>query len=251
MIIIAGPCVIESKSVLRETVEDLLKAIPNGNDFIFKSSFQKDNRTSVNNFMGLDKEEAIGFLKEIKDEYNVKICTDVHCFEDIVLLGKIIPDIDVVQIPAYLAKQLSLIKYASQFVSENDKVLHIKKPQFIPAEDMHNIIDNARYFGAKNIISTDRGTMYGPERVFMDPRHVPIIKENGVKVMVDITHPNKNYPGNNLNNAIALAKSYLSVGADGIFMETHPSCSTALCDAGTMISSKLIKNFFGELYDNN
>jgi 2-dehydro-3-deoxyphosphooctonate aldolase (KDO 8-P synthase) len=245
MIIIAGPCVIENKDVLKETVEDLLESIPSSNNFIFKSSFQKDNRTSIRNFMGLDKKEAIGLLKEIKEEYNVPICTDIHCVEDIDLLKEIIPDIDVIQIPAYLAKQLTLLKQASVFTAENGKILHIKKPQFIPAEDMRSIIENAKYFGATNIIATDRGTMYGPNRFFMDPRHVSIMKKNNdVKVVVDTTHPNKNYPGTQLENAIVLAKSYLSAGADGIFMETHPSCNTALCDKETMVSSKSLKDFF-------
>jgi len=127
--------------------------------------------------------------------------------------------------------------------------LHIKKPQFISAEDMVVISNNAWKYGAEDIILTDRGTMWGPDRVFMDPRHVDIMKRSGFPVLCDITHPNKNYSGNVVDLATTLGRSYIGVGADGIFLETHPNCSLALCDKNTMIENKDLKSVIQDIYE--
>ncbi|MFW6016907.1 MAG: 3-deoxy-8-phosphooctulonate synthase, partial [bacterium] len=139
MILIAGPCIIESEDILKDTVEKLLEAIEDKNiDFYFKSSFKKDNRTSLDGFRGLPVREALGYLQNIKKEYNVKICTDFHTIGQIDLVKEF--DVDIIQIPAFLAKQNSLLEYAKHIAKEENKILFIKKPQFIGPDDANNII---------------------------------------------------------------------------------------------------------------
>ena len=239
MILIAGPCVIENKQILKETAERLLEAIEGKNiDFYFKSSFRKDNRTNFNSFEGLETREALSYLKEIKKEYNVKICTDFHTVGQIDLVKEF--DIDVIQIPAYLAKQKSLLEYAIHIASQENKILFVKKPQFVGPEGANQIIENIKSIKDIPIFIADRGTMMGYDRMFMDPRHVPIMKESGAKVLGDITHPNKNYPGDKNKNIEVLGKSYLAAGADGIFLETHPDSKNALSDSKLMLDNDML-----------
>ena len=248
MILIAGPCVIEGQEMLEISVEKLLDAIKNKKiDFYFKSSFRKDNRTHVSGFSGIDPFKAIQLLNNIKKKYNVQICTDIHGIGDFEKYD--LQNVDVIQIPAFLAKQQSLLQRASDFCDKYGLKLHIKKPQFVGPQDMLNIANNVKTYGVKDIFLTDRGTMLGYDMVFMDPRHVGIMKKSGLPVLCDITHPNKNYPGDKLENIEILAKSYLAAGADGIFMETHPDCNNALCDAKTMLPIKDLNGFIQRIYD--
>jgi len=248
MILIAGPCVIEKKKILKKSVESLLKSIENKDiEFYFKSSFKKDNRTLTTGFSGLDPTKAIMLLNDIKNEYNIKICTDIHETKDFERYD--LHNVDIIQIPAYLAKQQSLLKEAASFCNMHGLKLHIKKPQFAGPIDMLNIAKNAWSYGANDIIITDRGTMLGYDKVFMDPRHVDIMKKSGFPVLCDITHPNKNYPGDKLKNIEILAKSYLAAGADGIFMETHPDCENALCDAETMLPLENVDKLIKDIYE--
>lgn len=245
MILIAGPCVIESKQILSETVEALLDSIEGKNiDFYFKSSFRKDNRTDFNNFEGLPTREALSYLEEIKKEYNVKICTDFHTVGQIDLVGEF--DIDIIQIPAYLAKQKSLLEYAAHVARQERKTLFIKKPQFIGPDGAKQIIKNIQSLGSVPLLMADRGTMLGYDQMFMDPRHVPIMKESGAKILGDITHPNKNYPGDKNKNIEILGKAYLAAGADGLFIETHTRCEEALCDRETMLQTKYLKDYINK-----
>ncbi len=248
MILIAGPCVIESKDILQKTINDLLKSISDLNvDFYFKSSWRKDNRTTTTGFSGINPQQAIDFLLDIKYEYKIKICTDVHTPEDFIKYD--FSQIDLIQIPAYLAKQHSLLKEAAAFCSKHNLGMHIKKPQFVGPEDMINIANNAWKYGADKIIITDRGTQLGYNQVFMDPRHVPIMKRCSFPVLCDITHPNKNYPGDKVDNAITLGRAYIAAGADGIFLETHPDCENALCDGQVMIPSNQLKEVIQQIYE--
>lgn len=247
MILIAGPCVIESKEILEQTVESILETISEYDiDFYFKSSWKKDNRTYSNLYSGLYPDDAISLLVDIKSKYKVKICTDIHLPSD--LHHYHLDSVDMIQIPAFLAKQQSLLKISSEYCNKNNKTLHIKKPQFVGPEEINNIVGNAQIYGAKNIITTDRGTMLGYDKVFMDPRHVSIMKKSGSKVLCDVTHPNKNFPGDLIENIKALGCSYMAAGADGIFLETHPNCESALCDAKTMLPCSELSDVMKEIY---
>lgn len=247
MILISGPCVIETEDILKRTVEALLEAIDGRNiDFYFKSSFRKDNRTKFENFEGLPVREALTYLENIKNEYDVKICTDFHTVGQLDLAKEF--DIDIIQIPAYLAKQKSLLEYATHVVKEERRTLFIKKPQFVGPEDAKQIIENIQNLEDVPIFMADRGTMFGYDQTFMDPRHVPIMKESGAKIIGDITHPNKNYPGNKDKNIETLGKAYLVAGADGLFIETHTDCEQALCDRQTMLPTKFLNNYIDKFY---
>jgi len=246
MILIAGPCVIEDKLTLEEIAINILEAIDDKNiDFYLKASCVKDNRTSVSSYTGVGFKEGLKDLLYLKNKFNIKITTDFHSAEQLRAYGKYV---DLIQIPAFLAKQTSLLKEA---VSQ-DKNIHIKKPQFIGPVETSSIIKNIEFLKhKKELIITDRGTMLGYNQTFMDPRHVPVIKKNNVKVLVDITHPNKNYPviNDRYNLSETLAMSYIASGADGFFIETHSRCQDALCDSETMYPLNLLNSLVEKSYE--
>jgi len=231
MILIAGPCVIEDKLSIEDIALSIIDNIDNKNiDFYLKSSCIKDNRTLIDSYSGVGFNEGLKILLYLKNKYKIKITTDFHNIEQIKKYGKYV---DIIQIPAFLAKQTSLLREAVKC----NKPIHIKKPQFIGPAETKNIVNNVKKIGhKKDLIITDRGTMLGYNQTFMDPRHVPIIKSNDVKMLVDITHPNKNYPMNEdkVKHTETLAMSYIASGADGFFIETHNNCKDALCDSETM-----------------
>lgn len=242
MTLIAGPCVIEDYKTLDETAQYLCNAIERKHiDFYFKSSAVKDNRTSVSSYSGVGMEKGIKFLQQIKKSYDIKITTDFHNINDIIQFGE---EVDLIQIPAFLAKQTSLLKATALI----NKPVHIKKPQFVGPTEAFNIYQNIISQGYKKIYITDRGTMFGYNQTIIDPRHISIMKEKIPNVLVDITHPNKNYFGDVLLNSTTLAKSAIVSGADGIFLETHPDCNQAKCDSNTMIPSQYIENIIKEIY---
>lgn len=236
MILIAGPCVVENRNCLQQTVEMLLYSIQEKNiDFYFKSSFLKDNRTKTQNFKTIGIEKAIYLLKEIKKEFNVKICTDFHNEKQIVEYGN---GFDIIQIPAFLAQQQSILKAASISSQLYGSKVFVKKPQNLSPMNVENIVEILIDYGMsiESIIIGDRGTSFGYDSLIMDPRHLPIIKETGVKTIVDITHPQKGFSSKIDNRKLSetLALSYIAAGADGIFLETHPEVENALCDSTTM-----------------
>lgn len=249
MILIAGPCVVENYEILKQTLEGLLKAIEGLNiEFYFKSSCVKDNRSNHSNYSGPGFLGGLQILDRLRQEHKVKICTDFHSPQDIERWAELT---DVIQIPAYLSQQTSLLKAAS----ETNKTVFIKKGQFLGPEQFKGPVTKLQDFGAKKIIVADRGTTLGYDRLFMDPRHVPMIKKYGYPVLADITHPTKITAGKGTgrwNDAYYIAVGYLAAGADGIFMETHPAIEEAECDSVTMVpletGTKWIKEFY-KLYN--
>lgn len=249
MILIAGPCVAEGYDILKQTLEGLLDAIEELDiEFYFKSSCVKDNRSSYSSYAGPGFLGGLQMLSKLRQEYKVKICTDFHSPQDIKQWAEIV---DVIQIPAYLSQQTSLLKAAA----ETNKIVFIKKGQFFGPEQFKGPIDKLQKYGAKKIIAADRGTTLGYDRLFMDPRHVPMIKKHGCSVLADITHPTKiaTQGGTGYwHDAFYIAMGYLAAGANGIFMETHPTIKNAKCDSITMVplevSIKWIKEFY-KLYE--
>jgi 2-dehydro-3-deoxyphosphooctonate aldolase (KDO 8-P synthase) len=244
MILIAGPCVIENENVLEEAADYLTNAIEGKDiDFYFKASAVKDNRTKKENYSGVGMEKGVSMLLDIKRRWGVKITTDFHTDIDIMRYGGFV---DLIQIPAYLAQQTSMIKAAAGM----NKPIHIKKPQFLGPVEASQPVKKYRDFGSKNdVILTDRGTMFGYNQTIFDPRHIPIMLDSGANyVLADVTHPNKNYPGDVFENIVVLAKSAIVAGASGIFIETHPNCNEALCDGKTMLPLEHIEGFLEEVY---
>lgn len=246
MKVIAGPCVIENKEILETVAKELVNIIEDKDiDFYFKSSCVKDNRTLITGFRGVGFEKGIKYLLDIKKQFGCKITTDFHSVEDLERWGEYV---DLIQIPAFLAKQTSIIKAAASL----GKSIHIKKPQFIGPIEARSITLKAKHNNPnQEVIMTDRGTMLGYDRVFMDPRHIELMKDgNNAKVLVDCTHPNKNYPIRTTHNHIfTLAQSYISAGSDGIFFETHSRCNNAKCDSKTMLPLEYARQLIERSYE--
>ena len=245
MILIAGPCVIEDFDTLQNTAEQLKEAIDGKEiEFYFKSSVLKDNRSFHNYYRGPGFETGIQNLIEIRKKTNVKITTDFHSIEQIEEYGRYV---NLIQIPAFLAKQTSLLEAA--VISGTP--IHIKKPQHLGPVEANLIAHNVYKMGHDMpVIITDRGTTLGYNQTFMDPRHIPTMKQPYSKVLVDVTHPNKNYPYlDTITLTKSLVMSGIAAGANGIFMETHPQCDKALCDAGTMYPLSETKKLIEEAYN--
>ncbi|MBN2535210.1 MAG: hypothetical protein JXB88_20180 [Spirochaetales bacterium] len=243
MILIAGPCVIQNMDILKSTAESLLEVIQGKDiDFYFKSSCIKDNRTKKESYRGVGFKTGIPMLQKVAEEYNIKICTDFHTVEQIQTYS---PAVDVIQIPAFLARQASLLEAADC----SGKIVHVKKPQFMDPADI-NYLEN--YLSRSGqIFLTDRGTCFGYKNWMMDPRHVRIMrkKTSKSKILADITHPNR-LTENHESELMAydLGVAYLSAGADGIFLETHPAPGDALCDTHNQIKTKSLGCFIENFY---
>ncbi len=246
MKLIAGPCVIEDYDTLKETVQYICDAIEGKNiDFYFKASCIKDNRTKIENYYGVGMDDGMKMLMDIKKEYDVKITTDFHNEMDIMRYGGFV---DLIQIPAYLAQQTSIVKAASKM----HKPIHVKKPQFLGPIEANQPIQKLIDYGVEEeIFLTDRGTMFGYNQTIVDPRHIPLLKQTGQHILVDVTHPNKNYTRIEEYGyfySLILARCAIVSGADGIFIETHPNCQEAQCDSDTMISCDNIEEFIEDIY---
>lgn len=257
MLLISGPCIIESKDQLRQTVESLLESTHTAVniDFYFKSSIIKDNRTLHENFNTIGLQKAVEWMTDIKKEYKVKICTDFHNEKQIEdFSGKF----DVIQIPAFLARQNSLQTAAATAAVMHGNKVFVKKPQFISPSEVWKIRENLKYYGPmkeENIIIADRGTQLGYDQVFMDPRHIEIMKQGTMglttsKTVADISHPQKGYIKSVPSHVLAwrLGLAYIAAGADGLFFETHPCPNDAMCDKDTQIplgyDRKIIKDCY-------
>lgn len=234
-LLIAGPCVIESEaSALRHARE--LKAIAKGAgfSFIYKSSFDKANRTSVDSYRGPGLKEGLRILKKVKSELKVPVLSDVHCRSEVKEAAKVL---DVIQIPAFLSRQTDLILEAAR----TGRAVNIKKGQFLAPWDMKNVIKKAESAGCKNIILTDRGVSFGYNNLVSDFRAIPIMKESGYPVIYDATH-SVQMPGGMGDSSggdrrfipyLALAAS--ACGADGIFVEVHEAPDRAPSDGPNMV----------------
>jgi len=246
LIIIAGPCIIESKELLRQTAE-VLKSSTNGLniDFYFKSSFKKANRTSINTFTGIGDFKALIYLSEIRKEYEIPVLTDIHLPEDAEKVSKYV---DVIQIPAFLSRQTDLLLAAG----ETDKIVNIKKGQFLAPEDIKKAADKVASTGNNKIWLTERGTSFGYHDLIVDFRSLLIMKQYGYPVIYDATHSLQKpsvgeQSGGNPEFIIPLAKAAIAAGVDGIFFETHPKPAKALSDSATQLELLKAGDFIKEL----
>ena len=233
--LIAGPCVIEDKVIPIEIVERLLDItdrlhIP----FLFKASYRKANRSRVDSFTGIGDWEGLELLKEIGEKYNVPTVTDIHTETEAEMASHYV---DVLQIPAFLCRQTSLLEAAAR----TGKVVNIKKGQFLSPEAMKHAVDKVRYYGGNDIMLTERGTTFGYQDLVVDYRAIPTMKNNDVPVVMDITHslqkPNQTagVTGGNPEMIETIARAAVAVGIDGLFMETHPYPLYAKSDGANML----------------
>jgi len=250
MILICGPCVIENKKILNDTANLIIEYVNKHNniDFYFKSSCVKDNRTNIENFCGIGFKRGIEFLLDIKSKYNVKITTDFHTTDQVKKYAKYV---DLIQIPAFLAMQSSLINEVVKF----DIPVHIKKPQFLDPIDIKKPVQKIKDQNGKiKVFVSDRGTKFGYDEVIFDPRHITTMKKTHVcdKILVDITHPQNHSKHYNRDYAYDLGMASIAVGADGLFIESHINPYEALCDGDSQLTplqfASYLKNF-KRLYD--
>lgn len=234
--LLAGPCVIENEYMPFEIAERLIEitkelSIP----FVFKASYRKANRSSIDSFTGIGDIEGLEILKAVKEKYNIPVITDIHSAEEAHIAARYV---DILQIPAFLCRQTDILLAAA----ETGKIVNIKKGQFLSAESMCHAVEKIRRAGNQQIMLTDRGTMFGYQDLVVDFRAIPTMQENNVPVIMDITHslqqPNQTcgVTGGQPKMIETIAKAAIAVGADGIFMETHQNPSQAKSDGKNMIA---------------
>lgn len=234
LVLIAGPCVVESKEITFKTAAEIKRIcekleIP----FIFKSSFKKANRTSINSFTGLGDEVSIEILRNVREEFGVPVLTDIHKESDV---SMVLDSVDVIQIPAFLCRQTDLLLAAG----ESGLVVNIKKGQFLAPEDIKHAADKVASTGNKKILLTERGTTFGYHNLVVDMRSLVIMKELGYPVVMDATHsvqlPSKdNVSGGEPKFIKPLAKAATAVGIDALFLEVHPDPLNAKSDAESQL----------------
>lgn len=242
--ILAGPCAIENQTILDQTAKGL-KEITQELDinFVFKSSFDKANRSSLTSFRGPGMEKGLEMLQSVKDKYNLPIVTDIHEPNQAKAVSQVA---DIIQIPAFLCRQTDLLVAAGK----TNKIINIKKGQFLAPEQMKSLIKKVEDSGNKNIMVTDRGTTFGYNNLVVDFRGIPIMEEFGYPVVFDATHSvqlpgaNGTSSGGDRRFVPTLAKSAMAAGADVLFFEIHPDPDNALCDGANMIALKDAKELF-------
>lgn len=242
--ILAGPCAIESQSILDETAQELKEVCKSlGINYVFKSSFDKANRSSIDSFRGPGLEKGLEMLAEIKSKYDLPIVTDIHTPDQAEPVSKVA---DILQIPAFLCRQTDLLVAAAK----TGKIVNIKKGQFLAPQQMKSLVKKVEDAGNHNIMLTDRGTSFGYNNLVVDFRGIPIMKEFGYPVVMDATH-SVQLPGSNGTSTGGdrrfvpeLAKASMAVEADVLFFEIHPDPDKALCDGPNMLALKDAKEVF-------
>jgi 2-dehydro-3-deoxyphosphooctonate aldolase (KDO 8-P synthase) len=235
LFLIAGPCVIENEKLCLRVASFLKSACKAaGIYYVFKASFDKANRTSANSFRGPGVEEGLQVLAKVRAEMDVPVLTDIHNEEQASAAAEVV---DVLQIPAFLCRQTDLIEAAVA----TGKIVNLKKGQFLSPVEMGRVAEKAKKAGAKRILLTERGTTFGYNNLVADMRSIPIMKSFGCPVIFDATH-SVQLPGGGGDKssgqrefAPVLARAALAVGANGIFIETHPQPDKALSDGPNMI----------------
>lgn len=233
--LIAGPCVVESEEVVFETAGHLVKLsekyqIP----FIFKASYRKANRSKGDSFTGIGDLKALKILAEVRNRFSVPVITDIHNPEEAAMAAEYV---DILQIPAFLCRQTDILVAAAR----TGRWINIKKGQFLSGPSMKFAIEKVRESGNDRIMVTDRGNMFGYQDIVVDFRNIPLMKKTGVPVIMDITHslqqPNQEagVSGGNPEMIETIGKAAISVGADGIFIETHPNPAMAKSDGANML----------------
>jgi len=234
-VLIAGPCVIESKEgafKIAQTLQKITKKlkIP----FIFKASYDKANRTSIHSFRGPGIVEGLKILAEIKDKLNIPILSDVHCRHDIELAAEVL---DIIQIPAFLCRQTDLIVAAAKA----GKIVNVKKGQFLAPWDIKGVIKKMEEAGNRRLLLTERGVSFGYNNLVSDFRSLEIMRKTGYPVIFDSTHSVQqpgglgHASGGNSEYIPLLSRCAVAAGVDGIFLETHPNPSKSLSDGPNML----------------
>ncbi len=245
--LLAGPCVVESEELIFEVAEKVSAIckrleIP----YIFKSSYRKANRTSASSFTGLGDEEALKMIAKVGNHFGIPTVSDIHAHEEAAMAAQYV---DVLQIPAFLCRQTDLLIAAAK----TGKVVNVKKGQFVNGESMKFAVEKIEKAGNSKVMLTDRGNTFGYNDLIVDYRNIPIMKGHGVPVVMDCTHslqqPNQSsgVTGGNPQMIETIAKAAIAVGADGLFIETHPNPSVAKSDGANMLKLDLLEKLLEKL----
>ena len=246
-VLIAGPCVIETEKIAFQTAEEIKKIsdelkIP----YVYKSSYTKANRQSIDSYTGPGLDEGLKTLARVKREFDVPILTDIHSPQEAAPTAEVA---DVLQIPAFLCRQTDIVVAAAK----TGKPINIKKGQFMAPEDMGAIAAKAEHFGNDQILLTERGTTFGYHNLVIDFRSLVIMKNLGYPVVFDATHslqlPGavKGKSGGQPQFIFPMARAAVAVGIQALFLETHPCVEEALCDASNMLPLQQLKKLLIQL----
>lgn len=235
MFLIAGPCVIESEGLCIDIAKELQKITRRLNiGYVFKASYDKANRTSIHSFRGIGIDKGIKVLQKIKEELNIPILSDIHCATQI---KKVKDVLDIIQIPAFLSRQTDLILAAAK----TQKIINIKRGQFLAPGDIINAIEKVTSVGNDKVLITERGVSFGYNNLVVDMTSFPIMRKFGYPVIFDATHSVQKPGGARTSSSGAgefvpcLIAGAVGVGIDGLFLETHPEPEKALSDGPNMV----------------
>ncbi|MBI4699383.1 MAG: 3-deoxy-8-phosphooctulonate synthase [Nitrospirae bacterium] len=247
LVFIAGPCVIESEESTLKTagrLKDIFSSL--GIPFIFKSSYSKENRSSINSYIGPGIDEGLRILRKVKEKLDVAVLSDVHSTHETARAAGVL---DIIQIPAFLCRQTNIITAAAM----TGKTVNIKKGQFLSPWDVKNIIEKFTSTGNHKLLITERGTSFGYNNLVVDFRGLPVMRGFGYPVVFDATHSVQLPGGQGASSggqrefAAPLARAAVAVGCDAIFIETHECPEKALCDGPNMLSLEQASALAGEL----
>ncbi len=239
--LLAGPCAIEGEKMAMEIAERITAIseklkIP----YIFKGSYRKANRSRLDSFTGIGDEKALKILQKVGKTFDIPVVTDIHTAAEATMAAEFV---DVLQIPAFLCRQTDILVAAAK----TGKVVNIKKGQFLSAEAMQFAVTKVMESGNKNVMLTERGTTFGYQDLVVDYRGIPVMKKMNVPVILDITHslqqPNQSsgVTGGKPELIETIARAGIVVGADGIFIETHPNPAVAKSDGANMLKLDLLE----------
>lgn len=233
--LIAGPCVIESEELVLETASRLKEiAARHDVDLVFKSSFDKANRSSINSYRGPGLERGLEILQRVKDEHDLPVITDFHVPDQAARVAEVV---DVLQIPAFLSRQTDMLTAAG----ETGLPINVKKGQFLSADGMDNVVNKIESTGNNRAMLCERGAMFGYNNLVVDMRNLDIMKEFGKPVVFDTTHSVQrpgskgDSSGGDRRFAPTLARAALGAGVAGVFAEVHPDPESARCDSATQL----------------
>lgn len=249
IVLIAGPCVIEDSDSTVDIARQLKELTSaSGIPFIFKASYDKANRSSVDAYRGPGLEEGLKILRTVKEVVKVPVLSDVHRFEEIAPAAEVL---DVMQVPAFLCRQTDFVME----VARRAKAINVKKGQFLAPWDMANVVEKVKRAGNENLIITERGTVFGYNNLVVDFRAIPVLRSLGCPVVFDATHSVQQpgglgkSSGGDREMAVYLARAAIAVGVDGIFCEVHPDPDCALCDGPNSLRLSDLGKLMGEWKD--
>jgi 2-dehydro-3-deoxyphosphooctonate aldolase (KDO 8-P synthase) len=247
LVLIAGPCVVESRKMILSTAEKIVhiaerRRIP----LIFKSSYKKANRTSAHSFVSIGVDDALSILAEVRTRFGVPVLTDIHTVEDAVTAARVV---DVLQIPAFLCRQTELLQAAGR----TGKTVNIKKGQFLAPADMHLAAEKVAMTGNRNVLLTERGTTFGYNNLVVDMRSLPIMRRSGFPVVLDATHSiqlpgaAKTKSGGQPEFIFPIARAGVAAGCDALFVEAHPNPPKALSDPASQLRLDLLDDLLKQV----